>query len=259
MHAPSLQGSADLADRTAPRLSPLPGPGGFTEAHSGVASTSAASPNDFSSRCPGGSLQLLPPPCRCSCYLERARVSFAPPADDFLAREVVYSHVRSLLAKEPVDILSSNQHTVKPWFTGKLDFSPPVKDLTAQGFSLIGGRIDYLDNRPVAALLYGRRQHKINLFIWPSAKDSDVEASTRARQGYQLIHWAASGMTFWAVSDLNTTELQEFGAAHPKVSEFNTKSKEGMVSASESFDQKSRAILRRQSGAVKGERKPAVT
>jgi anti-sigma factor RsiW len=127
-----------------------------------------------------------------------------------LAKEVVYSHVRSLLAKEPVDIVSSNQHTVKPWFAGKLDFSPPVKDLTEEGFPLLGGRIDYLDNRPVAALLYGRQQHKINLLIWPSATDSDVAATTQARQGYHLVHWTGSGMSFWAISDLNTKELQQF-------------------------------------------------
>ena len=139
-----------------------------------------------------------------------ARMSYTPPPNDFLAKEVVSSHVRSLFAKEPVDILSSKQHTVKPWFTGKLDFSPPVKDLTEQGFPLIGGRVDYLDDRQVAALLYGRQQHKINLFIWPSAKDSAVEASTQTRQGYHLIHWAAAGMNFWAISDLNSTELQQF-------------------------------------------------
>jgi anti-sigma factor RsiW len=139
-----------------------------------------------------------------------ARISLVPIPDDFLAREVVNSHVRSLLAKEPVDILSSNQHTVKPWFTGKLDFAPPVKDLTDEGFPLLGGRIDYLDNRPVAALLYGRQQHKINLLIWPSTKDGDVAATTQARQGYHLVHWTGSGMTFWAVSDLNSKELEQF-------------------------------------------------
>lgn len=139
-----------------------------------------------------------------------ARISLVPAPDDFLTKEVVNSHVRSLLAKEPVDILSSNQHTVKPWFTGKLDFSPPVKDLTDEGFPLLGGRVDCVDNRPVAALLYGRQQHKINLLIWPSAKDSDVAVATQTRQGYHLIHWASSGMTFWAVSDLNSKELEQF-------------------------------------------------
>jgi anti-sigma factor RsiW len=139
-----------------------------------------------------------------------ARISLAPAPTDFLATEVVNSHVRSFLAKEPVDILSSKQHTVKPWFSGKLVFSPPVKDLTEEGFPLVGGRIDYLDSQPVAALLYGRRQHKINLFIWPSAKDSDVEATAQTRQGYHLIHWTGSGMNFWAISDLNTKELEEF-------------------------------------------------
>jgi anti-sigma factor RsiW len=139
-----------------------------------------------------------------------ARLSLTPSPDDFLAREVVYSHVRSLLAKEPVDILSSNQHTIKPWFTGKLDFSPPVKDLTEEGFPLLGGRVDYLDNRPIAALLYGRQKHKINLFVWPSTKDSDLGATTQTRQGYHLIHWTGSGMTFWAISDLNAKELEQF-------------------------------------------------
>ena len=139
-----------------------------------------------------------------------ARISLVPTPDDFLVKELVNSHVRSLLAKEPVDILSSNQHTVKPWFTGKLDFSPPVKDLAGEGFPLFGGRVDYVDNRPVAALLYGREQHKINLLIWPMAKDLDVAITSQTRQGYHLIHWTSSGMTFWAISDLNSKELEEF-------------------------------------------------
>jgi anti-sigma factor RsiW len=139
-----------------------------------------------------------------------ARISWIPPANDLLAREVVSSHFRSLHSREPVAVLSSNQHTVKPWFADKLDFSPPVKDLTGQGFPLIGARVDYLDDRLVAALLYGRQQHKITLYVWPSAQNAAVAATTETRQGFHLIHWADSGMTFWAISDLNTTELQQF-------------------------------------------------
>jgi anti-sigma factor RsiW len=127
-----------------------------------------------------------------------------------IAQEVLASHVRSLMANHLVDVPSSDQHTVKPWFNGKLDFSPPVVDLTAQGFPLIGGRMDYLDNQPVAAVVYKHRQHIINLFIWPSTQNRGGETDTITPQGYHLIHWTKSGMTFWAVSDLNLNELQQF-------------------------------------------------
>ena len=134
-----------------------------------------------------------------------------PSTDELLTREVVSSHVRSLMAATHLaDVASSDQHAVKPWFGGKLNFSPPVEDLAKQGFPLIGGRLDYLENRPVAALVYQRQKHFINLFIWPSGSDSDVRTKTASRQGYNLAYWTKSGMTYWAVSDLNSSELQEF-------------------------------------------------
>ncbi len=126
-----------------------------------------------------------------------------------LAAQVVAGHVRSLEGAHLTDIASSEHHTVKPWFAGKLDFSPPVPDFTTEGFPLIGGRLDYLGERQVAALVYGRRQHFINLFVWPS-RDSNALPAAASRRGYHLVHGAASGMTYWAISDLNESELSQF-------------------------------------------------
>jgi anti-sigma factor RsiW len=131
--------------------------------------------------------------------------------DAFLTQELVASHVRSqMLPSHRFDVASADTHKVKPWFQGKLDYSPSVKDLTSEGFPLVGGRLDYLQNRPVAALIYQRRQHAINLFIWPSSSGSEGVAKTVTRQGFHLVQWTQSGMTFWAVSDLNERELEEF-------------------------------------------------
>jgi anti-sigma factor RsiW len=128
-----------------------------------------------------------------------------------LTEELVASHVRSqMLPNHRVDVESSNQHTVKPWFEGKLDFSPAVQDLTSEGFPLAGGRLDYLDHRPVAALVYHRHKHLINLFIWPSAPSAEASLERSTRQGYHLFHWTQSGMNYWTVSDLNESELTEF-------------------------------------------------
>jgi anti-sigma factor RsiW len=139
------------------------------------------------------------------------RVLLARSAEAFLTQELVASHVRSqMLPSHRFDVASSDPHTVKPWFEGKLDFSPPVKDLVDQGFPLVGGRLDYLHNRPVAALVYQRRKHSINLFIWPSAPGSEATSTRVTRQGYYLFQWTQSGMTFWTVSDLNERELQDF-------------------------------------------------
>jgi anti-sigma factor RsiW len=133
-----------------------------------------------------------------------------PGDDQFLATQLIASHARSLLANHLTDVPSSDQHTVKPWLDAKLDFAPAVVDLSSEGFPLIGGRLDYLDNRPVAALVYGRRKHFINLFIWPAAADAKRTTETMSRQGYQLLHWADSDFNYWAVSDVNINDLQAF-------------------------------------------------
>jgi anti-sigma factor RsiW len=133
-----------------------------------------------------------------------------PVADAPLADQLLSSHVRSqMLGSHRVDVESSDQHTVKPWFEGKLDFSPSVHDLADKGYPLVGGRLDYVDHRPVAVLVYQRRKHLINLFIWPSAAGHE-EPQYLARQGYHFIHWIQSNTSYWAVSDLNTDELNEF-------------------------------------------------
>jgi len=139
-----------------------------------------------------------------------ARFAFQPTAQDVLAQQVVSSHIRSLMEDHLTDVPSTNQHTVKPWFNGKLDFSPAVKDLQANGFSLVGGRLDYLDGHPVAALIYKRREHLLNLFVWRSAGQPDSGGRSVTRQGYNMIHWTHSGMSYWAASDINISELQEF-------------------------------------------------
>jgi mycothiol system anti-sigma-R factor len=132
------------------------------------------------------------------------------PATDPLSQEVLSSHVRSLIGTHLVDVPSSDQHTVRPWFNGKLDFSPEVKDFASQGFRLVGGRVDYIGDRPVAALIYQRRQHFINLFTWPSSSPAPNGQSEVKRSGYNILHWTKDGMTYWAVSDLQRSELDQF-------------------------------------------------
>jgi anti-sigma factor RsiW len=141
----------------------------------------------------------------------RVAPGLRPAGDELLAQEMVSNHVRSLqLESHRTDVISSDQHTVKPWFDGKLDFAPPVKDFSSQGFPLIGGRLEYLNNRAVAALIYQRQKHYINLYIWPAEQSNATSELGTKRQGYNLLHWSNSGMNYWAVSDLNGVELHEF-------------------------------------------------
>jgi anti-sigma factor RsiW len=138
-----------------------------------------------------------------------ARARQVATATASVADEVVGVHVRALRDAHLSDVRSSDQHTVKPWFLGKLDFSPPVEDLSSIGFSLIGGRLDQVAGQPVAALVYQRRLHPINVYIWPAA-DRTSASDTRSIRGFQVRHWIRNGMSFWAVSDLNDAELGEF-------------------------------------------------
>lgn len=129
---------------------------------------------------------------------------------DTIADEVLASHVRSLMPGHLTDVLSSDQHTVKPWFNGRLDFSPPVADFAANGFPLIGGRLDYVAGRPVAVLVYGRRQHVIDVMLWPAGSGRRAGPAARTEQGYHLLHWTGGDFTYWVVSDLGLGELEDF-------------------------------------------------
>ena len=125
------------------------------------------------------------------------------------ATEVIDAHVRSLQPGHLTDVTSTDQHTVKPWFDGKLDFVPPVNDYTQDGFPLVGGRLDVLGGRNVAALVYGRRKHLVNVFVWPTKEPDTPIHGPGSKQGFQWVHWRHKGMEFCAVSDVNGDDLRE--------------------------------------------------
>ena len=130
--------------------------------------------------------------------------------DDVLAREVTAAHVRSLMLESHLnDVASTDQHTVKPWFEGKIDFAPRVEELSSCGFPLIGGRLDYLDGRAVAAMTYRRRLHVVNLFEWPSSHGSG-DPQFMSLNGYSIARWSAGGLQYWAVSDVAGDDMREF-------------------------------------------------
>lgn len=151
--------------------------------------------------------------------LSSALTYYVAPRDAGLVPDEVFaSHVRGMLSEgRMIDVASSDEHTVKPWFNNKLDFAPPVKNLTAEGFPLLGGRVDYIGGRRVAALLFRHRQHVITLFIWPDMTGSRA-IKTSIRRGDSLVHWSDGAMTYWAVSDLNAPDLLGF-AKHYQVAE----------------------------------------
>jgi anti-sigma factor RsiW len=125
--------------------------------------------------------------------------------------EIVSAHLRSLQPNHLIDVVSTDQHTVKPWFNGKLDVSPPVIDLTAQGFTLIGGRLDYVDARAIGAVVYKRRAHVINLFVAQTSNAAHRPAKIETIQGFNIRRWSDRGLNYWAVSDIGSDELAEFG------------------------------------------------
>ncbi len=127
-----------------------------------------------------------------------------------VTEQIVASHIRALQPGHLEDVPSSDRHTVKPWFDGRIDFAPPVKDLAADRFPLLGGRLDYVGGRPVAALVYGRDKHIIDLYVWPAGDDSPLAPISARRQGYNIVRWRQDGMNFWAISDVELAQLKDF-------------------------------------------------
>jgi anti-sigma factor RsiW len=168
--------------------------------------------------------KLLPPPAKnprriysmaalaASLLIAGFFVGRMQPGDNHMEQAILDSHLRSLMPGHLADVQSTDQHTVKPWFNGKLSFSPPVSDFAQKGFPLTGGRADSIGGREVAALVYQHRQHVINVYTWPSSGASGSTITNSVQQGYNLIHWTRSGFEWWLISDLNANELADFAA-----------------------------------------------
>jgi anti-sigma factor RsiW len=135
------------------------------------------------------------------------------PATTATTNQLVDAHVRSLLPNHLLDVVSTDRHTVKPWFAGKTDIAPPVVDLTDKGFPLLGGRLDYVDGHSAAVLVYGRRLHTINVFVWRTGTSEPPDGSFEVR-GHSLLHWTKGGLSYWAVSDAAEPELEAFRDAY---------------------------------------------
>ena len=134
------------------------------------------------------------------------------PALPVVESDVVSAHIRSLLQDSPIQVASSDSHTVKPWFTGRIDFSPDVRDFAAQGFPLVGGRVDYVGGRRVGAIVYRRNLHVVNVFMWPSTATESAPVQRLVQKGYNILHWNKDGVTYWAISDTNVDELRQLQA-----------------------------------------------
>jgi len=130
-------------------------------------------------------------------------------ATSAIADAVIARHVEALAGPQLIDVPSSDQHTVKPWFQGKVDYSPPVPDLASHGFTLVGGRVDRIGGQPVAALVYTRRLHVIHVFVWP-ARDDARATDARTVHGFHERHWTSRDLSVWAVSDVNEDDLKLF-------------------------------------------------
>jgi anti-sigma factor RsiW len=144
-----------------------------------------------------------------SCALVWTWFSLSPSKNKELITEAISNHSRSLLISHLVDCASADQHTVRPWFNGKLDYSPPVADLTQAGYTLVGGRVDILEQRPVAVIVYQRGKHVINLFVWP-ARDLKIDLDVQSERGYQFCGWNKGGLNFFCISEISAADLEAF-------------------------------------------------
>jgi anti-sigma factor (TIGR02949 family) len=130
-----------------------------------------------------------------------------PAASDLLMDQALATHIRGVLSDRLIDVASSDRHTVKPWLSARLDYSPPVADFADNGFALVGGRLDYLDGRPIAALLYQHKKHVISVFVWPDASVSQTKPGRESKNGYNVAHWTRAGFRYYVVSDLEGAQL----------------------------------------------------